>query len=110
MTVKHQIRCFDSDILVCETDRCLFNVNIQARSNPLGFGRTLGTYDTLEQAVESAEHFCMVYQIAKEHGYYLKEDEMVRHERRPIAVQWIMERRLTSREWIDMLSRTEQVT
>ncbi|MBD2864220.1 MULTISPECIES: hypothetical protein [Paenibacillus] len=109
MTVKHQIRCFDSDILVFETDRC-FNVNIQTRSNPLGFGRTLCAYDSLEQAVESAEHFCMVYQIAKEHGYYLKEDELVRHERRPIAVAWIMERRLTSREWMDLLSRAETVS
>ncbi|MDF2720280.1 MAG: hypothetical protein K0R28_7205 [Paenibacillus sp.] len=104
MEVKHRIRCFESDVLVCE-DGAIFNINIQARTNPLGFGRTLGAFGTLAQAVEAAEHFCLAYRVAKEHGYYLKEDELVRHEREPIAVRWVLQQCLSEEEWCDLLSR-----
>ncbi|PYI50673.1 hypothetical protein [Paenibacillus flagellatus] len=104
MTIKHRIRCFDSEVLVCAADRA-YNVNIQTTSNPLGFGRTLAAFETLESAVEAAEHFCLAYRIAKEHGYYLKDNELVRHEREPIAVRWVMERRWSGEEWIEVLTR-----
>lgn len=98
MEVKHRIRCFESDVLVCEDGRS-FLITIQAKTNPLGFGRTLGTFESAERAVEAAEHFCLAYRIAREHGYYLKENELVRHEREPIAVSWVLEQRMSEREW-----------
>lgn len=103
MEVKHRIRCFESDVLVCE-DGSLFNINIQARSNPLGFGRTLGAFEALEQAVEAAEHFCLAYRVAMKHGYYLKGDKLIRHEREPIAVEWVLQRCLSEQEWCDLLT------
>ncbi|RKN71258.1 hypothetical protein [Paenibacillus ginsengarvi] len=103
MEIKHQIRCSGSDVLVCEDGRS-YQLTIQALTNPLGFGQALGTFDTLEEAIEGAEHFCLVYRIAKEHGYYLKNDELVRHEGKPIAVQWLLERRFTEQEWCELIA------
>ncbi|MEF3305194.1 hypothetical protein [Paenibacillus sp. GYB003] len=104
MEVKHQIRCFESDVLVCEDGRS-FTISIQARTNPLGFGRALGTFGKLERALDAAEQFCLAYRIAREHGYYLKEDEFVRYGRRPIAVNWVLERRFSEQEWNDLIAR-----
>lgn len=104
MEIKHRIRCFESDVLVCEDGRS-YSVTIQARTNPLGFGRPLGTFAKLERAVDAAEQFCLAYRIAMEHGYYLKENELIRHERRPIDVRWVLERRFSEDEWNQLLAR-----
>ncbi|GAA3409879.1 hypothetical protein ACFFNY_31210 [Paenibacillus hodogayensis] len=103
MEVKHRIRCFESDVLVCDDGRG-FTLSIQSKSNPLGFGRALGEFGALPMAIEAAEQFCIAYRIAKEHGYYLKENELIGPEREPIAVQWVLERRLSEPEWYELMA------
>jgi hypothetical protein len=73
MAVKHSIKCFDSEILVCEKGADSFQVNIQTAANPLGFGKTIETYDNVDKAIEAAGNFCQVYTIAREKGYYLQD-------------------------------------
>lgn len=102
MTVKHRMQCFESDVLVCHNGE-KFNLNIQARTNPLGFGRTLAEYPSQEEAVAAAERFCLAYRIARERGYYLKEDALVRPERESLPVRWVLEQTKSEQEWVELL-------
>jgi hypothetical protein len=93
MTIKHRIPCFDSEIIVkqAEDNETAFHVNIQSSKNPLGFGNTLGTFETEDLAVEMSERLCSFYSIAREHGYYLKSDVFMKPDEEEIPVSMVLD-------------------
>ncbi|WNQ10528.1 hypothetical protein MJA45_23370 [Paenibacillus aurantius] len=86
MVIKHRIKCFDSELLVCETGQNNYELTIQASSNPLGFGNSLESFDNEEKAVSAAEHFCKVYTLARERGYYLKDKKFAKADKEMIEI------------------------
>ncbi|GIO11274.1 hypothetical protein J19TS2_08290 [Cohnella xylanilytica] len=94
MSVKYQLRCFECDIMVVEGNDA-YQLSIQSRSNPLGFGNRLAEYDTEERAKDAADHFCRMYTIAREYGYHLHGGEFRREDLPPIPVAQFLELRLT---------------
>lgn len=87
MMIKHRIKCFDSEILVCAKEDASYELTIQALSNPLGFGKTLHAFPTEELAVEAADSFCRMYAAARERGYYLKEGYFAKPDRVSIDIK-----------------------
>ncbi|GIP34054.1 hypothetical protein [Paenibacillus sp. J2TS4] len=86
VSVLYNIPCFDSEVMVKEIDEGAYELAIQSTANPLGLGNALETYPSREQAVRAAEHFCKLYTLAREQGYYLKERSFVKPDREPICL------------------------
>lgn len=92
MTIKHRISCFDSEIIVKQIDEDgqAFQLSIQSGTNPLGLGNKLASYSNEAEAIRKSSQFCSFYTIAKEQGYYLKEQAFVKPEHEDIPVSTIL--------------------
>ncbi|MBJ6360412.1 hypothetical protein [Paenibacillus roseus] len=92
MTIHYRIPCFDCELLVKQTEasEASFQVGIQNRSNPLGFGNLIGSYATKTEAIQHANHFCQFYTMAKEKGYHFKENAFIKKDKETIPVAMIM--------------------
>lgn len=91
VSVKHTLPCFDSEILVNQKDEESYELAIQTKANPLGFGQKLAAFHSLEDAVKAAERFCELYTMAREQGYYLKDDCFVKPDMDPVQLQSLLD-------------------
>ncbi|WP_213526080.1 hypothetical protein [Paenibacillus sp. J31TS4] len=87
VTNKQRIPCFDSEVLVNDVGGGTYELAIQAGTNPLGKGNRLEAFPTLEQALQAAEQFCQLYAVARERGYYLKENAFVKPDRASVPIK-----------------------
>ncbi len=90
MTVKYQIEFSESDVFVLEQGEA-FHLTICSRVNPLGFGNKLAVYSQIGQAVDAAEKFCKLYELARQHGYHLKGTSFVKEGCEPLFVPAMLE-------------------
>lgn len=100
MAVKHRIPFGDCDILVDQKGEQTFHVTIQARTNPLSKGNLLKICDEEEAAVQAAELFFKVYTKAKENGYYLQEQQLIKPNRDPIPITRFFDGTLHDHDWV----------
>ncbi|RXZ81533.1 hypothetical protein EBB07_14500 [Paenibacillaceae bacterium] len=96
MNVKYRVSCFDSEVLVkqADDDETAFQVNIQNTTNPLGFGNTLGSYASEQQATLKANIFCMIYTLARKNGYSLRSNSFVKPDKEDIPVSTVLDSQL----------------
>ena len=102
MSVKYHRRFSGCDIIVRQ-DKDVFQLCIQSRTNPLGFGNRLAEYATEERAVEAADHFCRLFNIVKEFGYHLDDKHFVKPDMPPIPLVEFLELQMTTdrvRAWL----------
>jgi len=108
MSAKYQIRCAESDVYVLERgDR--FHITINARVNPLSFGNKLAEFESMDNAVKAAEHFCRMYAISREFGYHLSDAWLCKDGRDPISVPRLINLHLSTDELRRLFEQDEQV-
>lgn len=105
MTVKHSIKCQGSEILVRETGEGMYDLAIQAMSNPLGYGNVLESFPDMEQAIRAADQFCKMLTAAQKQGYYLEEGHFVKPERERIPAKEGLREEVEVEAWIEQFIR-----
>lgn len=100
MVVKHRISLIDCDLLVHESEDHSFQVFIQSTNNPLSRGNLLHSFETERQAVEAAERFHWMYVLAKENGYYLKQDCFIKPNRNQIHISIMADCTMTKEHYV----------
>ena len=102
MTVKYQIPCSESDVLVLEKEDG-FHLTISSRVNPLSFGNKLAEYDLLERAIDSAEKFCKVYTLMKKYGYHLESSNFQKEGMQSMSVPELLDKEISVEAVKEML-------
>lgn len=100
MVVKHRINFTDCEVLVCENEDTTFDVSIQSTTNPLGRGNVLDRFSDERQAIEAAERFHWMYTLAKENGYYLKQDCFTKPNKKEIHISIMNDGTITKEQYV----------
>jgi len=102
MTVKYQIPCSESDVLVLEKQDG-FHLTISSRVNPLSFGNKLAEYDLLDSAIDGAEKFCKVYTLMKKYGYHLESSNFQKDGMPSMSVPELLDKAISVEAVIELL-------
>ncbi|MDF2668093.1 MAG: hypothetical protein K0R67_399 [Paenibacillus sp.] len=100
MLVKHKISFMDCEVLVCDNEDSSYHVSIQSLTNPLGRGNVLDTFDDEQLAIQAAERFHWMYTIAKENGYYLKENCFTKPNRQEVHISIMKDGDITKEQYV----------
>jgi len=107
MTVKYQIECSGSDVLVLEKNDG-YHLTINSRVNPLSFGNKMAVYESVGKAIDAAEKFCRMYALTREYGYHLEESSFRKEGTEPIRVTELLDAEVSEDELREMLERTSK--
>ncbi|WP_127588566.1 hypothetical protein [Paenibacillus koleovorans] len=99
MDIKHRIGMKDCELLIFANDDLTFHVSLCSTVNPLGRGNLLDRFDDERQAIEAAERFQWMYALAKEHGYYLKQDRFTKPNRQEIHISVMKDGTMTKEQY-----------
>ena len=108
MTVIYQLDCFGCDILVRQQQES-YHLGIQSRSNPLGLGNRLAEFDSEEDAVGAADHFCRMYKLMREYGYRLSGEEFQKDDMPSIPVKGLLNLRPATNDLRALLERDAEL-
>jgi hypothetical protein len=103
MADQYSIPCFNSLIIVKESEDLGFDLCMKDASNPLSSGTRLGTYATEEKAIRKADHFCGMYELARGKGYNLKGNVLVKPDREDISVSLLLQADVTQEQLLAFL-------
>lgn len=103
MADQYSIPCFNSLIIVKESDNHGFDLCMKDASNPLSSGTRLSTYATEEKAIRKADHFCNMYGLAREKGYNLKGNLLVKPDREDIPVSLLLQADISQEQLLAIL-------
>jgi hypothetical protein len=103
MAEQYSIPCFNSLIIVKESEDLGFDLFMKDASNPLSNGTLLSTYTTEEKAIRKADHFCSMYGLAREKGYHLKGNVLVKPDCEDIPVNLLLKADVTQEQLLSIL-------
>ncbi len=106
MADQYSIPCFNSLIIVKESEDDGFDLCMKDASNPLSSGTRLSTYATEEKAIVKAEHFCSMYGLAREKGYNLKGKMLVKPDHEDIPVSLLLQADVSQEQLLSLLENS----
>ncbi|MFK7696290.1 hypothetical protein [Paenibacillus sp. HJGM_3] len=100
MDIRHRISFKDGEMLVCRDEDDTYHVSIRSIVNPLSRGNILDRFDDERQALDAAERFHWMYALAKENGYYLKNDCFIKPNKKEIHIGIMRDGTITREQYI----------